>query len=192
MSLRLKGWVLPFSDVLHESGLFAERAIVFNSRNRNAAAAEVRHQQIVPCLVDGEIARAGPSRRQRVQQVQLARGRIDHKRAYVRLVIEIRTERRGVFGCDVEESLVGMNRKERWVHDLRRQFWLAYFPGGRLKTADIDSLAVAFSGRQPFPHISEAGVGAEIHEVFARGRGRAPCTRNGKHNGEGEQREAAY
>jgi hypothetical protein len=186
MSLRLKRRVLPLSDVLHERSLFAERAIVFNSQNRNAAAAEVRHQYIVTRLVDGEITGAGPSRRQCVQQAQFASGRIDGKRAHVGPMIEIRTERRGIFGRDVEESLVGVNRKERGINHLGGKLWFTDFPCCRMETADIDSLAVASSGRQAFRHIGKARVGAKIHEVLARCRGGTPGTRNKKYSPERE------
>src|SRR5580704_16917605 len=108
-------------------------------------------------FVDGEVAGACPSRWQSVQQMQLAGRRIDGECAQVRLVVEVRTERQRVFGRDVEVSLVGMNGKERGVRDFRGKFGPAYFPRCRLETTDIDSLAVASSGRQSLPHIGEAG-----------------------------------
>src|SRR4029077_21109335 len=94
-------------------------------------------------FVDGEVAGACPSRRQGVQQMQLAGRGIDGECAHVRLMIEVRTERSRVLRRDVEVSLVGMNRKERRVRDFRGKFGLAYLPRCRLETTDIDSPAVA-------------------------------------------------
>src|ERR1700692_3611132 len=119
--------------------------------------------------------------------MQLAGRWIDGERAHVRLMIEIRP-----FGGNVKESLVGMNGQERGIRALRRQFGLADFPRRRLKTADIDSLAVASPGWQTVQDVRKAGVGAEIYEVLFRWYGRTPCTGNTKHRREGEQNETAY
>jgi hypothetical protein len=72
MRLRLKGRDYLPADVFHESGLFTKGAVFLDSQDRNAAAAEICHQNVVAGLVDGEVTRARPSRRQRVQQMQLA------------------------------------------------------------------------------------------------------------------------
>src|ERR1700739_3478986 len=60
--------------------------------------------------------------------------------------------------------LVGRNGQERRIDDFGRQFRAAYFTGGRVKTADVNALAVTSTRRQTFIHIGEAGVSTEVNK----------------------------
>src|SRR5882724_8772263 len=96
VSLGLEGRIPALADVFHERSLLAQRTVVFDPQDRNAAAAKICHQDIVAGLVDGEVTRAGPSGGQGVQQAQLAGCGIDGERAYVGRVVEVWAERERV------------------------------------------------------------------------------------------------
>ena len=90
--------------------------------------------------------------------------------SYIRRVIEIWPNRKRILGHHIEKLPVRMDCEERGIDNLGRKFGPAQLTGSRTKTAHVNAFAVTASGWKTFLHISEAGVGTEVNEVFVRGR----------------------
>ena len=141
--------------MLHEGRGFAQRAIVVHRVFGDAAAAVVGDVQPFARRVDRQMAGTVAARRDGIQQLQLARLGVHGERAdAARLLAFVVRD----FVDRVEELVVRVDGQERRAGGFAHQADRRKFPGGRLKSPRVNSLALIGSR-----------VSADIGDVLAFG-----------------------
>jgi len=145
-------WRVGFTlepGVLDRCRRFAQAAIGMNGQRGDAAGVVVRDEEAPASNVHGEMAWSDAAGSLPVQRSEFASAYIKRERTHCAGI--------GHFIDSVEVTPAGMDGKKGWVLGLGGEFRRAQSAGRRVKSGNVNSLAL------------RAGIGAEINQRLADG-----------------------